>query len=101
MTSQLLQPTTGGPSVTVTMSPDVLFQDLEGEAVLLNLANEKYYGLDDVGTRMWQALEEHGHVETVVLRMLAEYEVDESTLRKDLADLIGKLSETGLVSVTE
>jgi hypothetical protein len=39
---------------TVVPSPEVLVQELEGEAVLLNLASERYFGLDDVGTRIWQ-----------------------------------------------
>lgn len=36
----------------VEISPEVLFQELQGEAVLLNLTSERYYGLDDVGMRM-------------------------------------------------
>jgi hypothetical protein len=83
----------------VAIPPAVLFQELEGECVLLNLDTERYYSLDDVGTRMWQLLAEHGDVATVVEQLLAEYDVDEATLRQDLVDLIGKLSEAGLVTI--
>ena len=44
----------------VEISPEALFQELDGETVLLNLQSERYYGLDDVGTRMWQLLAENG-----------------------------------------
>ena len=37
----------------ITVPPDVLVRELDGQAVLLNLENEAYYGLDEVGTRMW------------------------------------------------
>ena len=84
---------------SVTISPDVLFQELNGEAVLLDLKTELYYGLDDIGTRMWQLLESNGHVEAACARLLQDYEVDEATLKQDLAELIDMLAEAGLLSV--
>lgn len=83
----------------VAIAPDVLYQVLEGESVLLNLKTEHYYSLDEIGTRMWQLLDEHGDPTTVVEQLLAEYDADEATLRQDLADLIGKLSQAGLVTI--
>ena len=38
-------------------SEQVLSQDVGGEAVLLDLASEQYFGLNAVGTRIWQLLE--------------------------------------------
>ena len=80
--------------------PDVLFQEVdEGEALLLNLQNASYFGLDRVATRVWQLLERYGEMERVVARMLSEYDVDETSLRSDLAHLIARLEEAGLISV--
>jgi hypothetical protein len=81
------------------MVPEVLFRELDGEAVILDLNSERYYGLDEVGTRIWQLLAEHGDVTTVRDAMLAEYEVDGETLSRDMADLIEKLAENGLVAI--
>jgi hypothetical protein len=85
----------------VTMSPEVLFRELDGEAVLLDLNTERYYGLDDVGTRIWQLLAEHGDVDTAHNLLLSEYEVDGDTLWQDMADLLGRLAEAGLISLEE
>ena len=79
------------------MTPDVLFQTVADEAVLLNLNDNRYYGLDDIGTRIWQLLMEHGAVEVVVEQMLQEYEVDEATLRRDLAALLTEMERRGLL----
>jgi hypothetical protein len=84
----------------VEISPEALFQELEGEAVLLNLQSERYYGLDDVGTRMWQLLAENGDVGAALTQLLREYDVDAAQLESDLAALIGRLAEAGLLSVT-
>jgi hypothetical protein len=83
----------------ITLAPKILFQELEGEAILLNLQNEHYYSLNDVGTRMWQLLAEHGAVATVVERLLDEYHVDEATLRQDLAQLLAALADAGLMTL--
>lgn len=79
------------------IAKDVLFQTVADEAVLLNLADNHYYGLDDVAARMWALLMESGDAETVVQQMLAEYEVDERTLRQDLNALLAQLEERKLI----
>ncbi len=85
----------------VAVAPDILFQELEGESVLFNMQTDHYFGLDDVGTEFWRLLAQHGEVEPVVAQLLADYghEVDEATLRRDLADLIDQLVDAGLLTV--
>jgi len=50
----------------VTIPDDVVFRDLAGEAVILNLASGIYFGLNEVGTRMWNLLAEHGSTEQIL-----------------------------------
>ena len=37
--------------------PDVVCREIEGEAVLLHLGTGIYFGLNAVGTRIWQLLD--------------------------------------------
>lgn len=83
----------------VTISDQVLFQEMGDECVLLNLATETYYGLDEVGARMWHLMTEHSHTETVIQHLRTYYAASEDTLRGDLATLIQSLQTAGLVSV--
>jgi Coenzyme PQQ synthesis protein D (PqqD) len=78
-------------------SPDVLWRELDGQVVLLDVAGEHYYMLDEVGTRIWRLLDEHHDVEAVVAGLLDEFEVDEATVRADVAELLGRLRESGLI----
>ena len=97
--SQALLPINTFRGRRIKLSPDVLFQLLRDESVLLDLNNEQYIGLDPVATRIWQLLTENGDVEDVVKKMLQEYDVDEARLYKDLASFIADLSSQGLVEV--
>jgi hypothetical protein len=83
----------------VSIPLDVLVSELSGELVILNLDNESYYGLDEVGTHMWTALTTSETIQSAYDGLLAEYEVGEERLRQDLTDLLGKLITQGLVEV--
>ena len=88
-------------NTTVHIPEDILFQELAGEAVLLNIKTGKYYGLDDVGTRMWMLIQEHGRLEPVLSALLSEYEVEEQQLQTDLFKLVDDLVTHGLLAVDD
>ena len=75
----------------------VLFRELEGEAVILNIDTETYFGLEDVGTRKWQLLTASETIEAAYGALVEEYDVDPEQLRRDLTDLIEKLIKKGLL----
>lgn len=85
----------------VRLREGVLFRELEGEAVLLETASGRYYGLDEVGTRIWRLLQEHERVEPVFSELLKEYEVGEEELRRDVLELVQKLLACRLVERVE
>jgi hypothetical protein len=78
---------------------DVIFQPLQDEVVLLNMKDQKYFGLDDVGTEMWKLLIESGDLDIVASRICAEYEVEKLTARHDVEVLVANLVESGLLKV--
>jgi hypothetical protein len=81
----------------VKISDNVLFQHLDNECVLLNMESEQYFGLDDVSARIWQLLTEDGDTEKLLNTLLAEYDVDEATLKKDLTELFSRLENEKLI----
>jgi hypothetical protein len=87
------------PESRVTLPPAVLWQELAGEAMLLNLDNEEYYGLDEVGTRMLAIVTKSPSIAAASEELLCEYDIDPATLRTDLYRLLEQLSEHGLVCI--
>lgn len=88
-------------SQTITPTPDVISQEVGGETVLLDLKKENYFGLDAVGTRIWQLIQESGDLESIFRALLKEYEVEEAQLQSDLETLAGELIERGLVTLRD
>ena len=76
-------------------SPDVLFQGVSGEIVILDLKSESYFGLDEVGARIWQLMQGHGGLQEVFEVMLEEYEVEADQLKTDMNKLMDDLVQPG------
>jgi len=81
----------------VIKSPDVLLQDLEGEAVLLNLINGQYYGMDENSFQMYKTLTTSSSVGAAYESLLQEYEVEPERLKADLEQFLTHLLENGLL----
>jgi hypothetical protein len=83
----------------VAVPPHVMVRVLDSEAVFLNLETEKYFGLDQTGTRMWQLLTATASIDGAFHELLGEYEVAPELLRSNLTELLGRLVDNGLLQI--
>lgn len=81
------------------MPDDILISNLQEESVILNLNSERYFGLDDVGTRMFSVLTNSDSIEAAYVVLASEYDVDRQVLRQDLIVLVENLVQQGLVTI--
>ena len=82
---------------TINISSEFLTQEVGGETVILDLKSETYFGLDEVGTRIWQLLVEQEDMQTITATMLNEYDVEEDQVEKDIQNLLTQLDKAGLI----
>jgi hypothetical protein len=78
-------------------APDVLFRKIDGELVLLSLADGRFYALDAVGTRIWELLVEHQALARVLEALVAEFDIDQPRAAADLLELSAGLRDRGLL----
>ena len=83
--------------LVLRISPDVVFRDLEGEAVILDLASGRYFGLNAVGTRIWALLEGGTPTDRIVEAIVDEYDADAQQIARDVRGLIDELTSRGLI----
>jgi coenzyme PQQ synthesis protein D (PqqD) len=82
----------------VRIPQDVIFRELNGEGVILDLESGTYFGLDAVGTRIWQLCMVHGSLKAVWEAMQREFDAPSETLRSDLLAFVNELSTKGLLA---
>jgi len=89
------------PKGKVRPARDVIYRELGGEMVLLNLQNGVYYGLNESGMQMWTLLAELKEPRRVVDALEQEYAASRAQLERDLHTLLAELREKGLIEVDE
>src|SRR4029077_9115018 len=83
----------------VEVPAHVMVRFLDNESVFLNLETERYFGLDQTGTRMWQVITSSSNIEAAYQQLLSEFEVEPETLRSDVIGLLEKLVENNLLQM--
>jgi hypothetical protein len=80
---------------------DILYQNLQGELVLLNVHTGIYFGLDTVGARMWQLIHAHQHapLQDVLDALVGEYNVSPDQCAGDLLNLVARMEENRLLEI--
>lgn len=73
--------------------------EMEGETVILDLSTGTYFGLKEVGTRIWQIIETPTEFSRICETICAEYEVEEATVHADVQRLLTDLADRSLVTV--
>ena len=81
----------------VEISPQVIANKVGDELVILDLAGGSYFGLDAVGTRIWQLLREGKDPAEACEVMMNEYDVSREELERDIIKLLEELSTRELI----
>jgi hypothetical protein len=99
MTLKQLESKISEASIVVAASNQIS-SDLGGEAVVLNLQSGVYHGLNEVGARIWNLIQQPKSVLDVKQRLLSEYEVEPEVCTLDLLELLHNLEVAGLIEVS-
>lgn len=84
---------------TVVAVKDVLGCELQDEAIILDLKSGVYYGLDSMGARLWQLVQQPIVVSEVCEIILDEYDVDREQCERDLCSFFQEMVVNGLVEI--
>ncbi|MFX4263226.1 lasso peptide biosynthesis PqqD family chaperone [Pelotomaculum propionicicum] len=88
-----------GEDSVVTHAAGLVAADLDHKKVMMSIESGKYYGLDSIGSRIWELIGKQHTVRELVLELVKEYDVDEVTCRRDLLAFLNKLNDQGLIDI--
>ena len=84
-----------------TREQEVASKVIDGEAIIINLANGVYYSIDKVGAMIWDLLQAGHTLEQVIGAVTARYDVTREQAESDARELVGELVQENLVSPSE
>ena len=85
----------------VKRNNEVFANEIDGEAVMMNIQTGKYYGLDEIGSRIWELLEHKIQVKEIIEQLQKEYDVSEQQCKRDVLNLLNELKTNQLIEVIE
>ncbi len=83
----------------IVISDQVFAQEVDDEMVLLDMASENYFGLDETGSAIWQVLSKSGSLHATYDALFEAYDVEPEELENDIIVFVQKLLDAGLVEV--
>lgn len=81
----------------VVAAPRQVSADLRGEAAILDLRTGVYFGLNEVGARVWALVQQPKRVADVCDALCAEFEVEPARCHRDVVALLEEMARHGLV----
>ena len=97
MSSQLLEIS---ENTTISPTQGQISSELSGEAIILNLDSGIYYGLNEVGARVWELIQQPQSFRELLDALLEEYDVSIEGCKQDLTKILLDLKNAGLVEVS-
>lgn len=85
---------------TILRNPDIDATDLDGEVVMMNMEKGQYFMMNEVGSRIWEIIEEPVNVTSVIDTLLGEFEVNKEECEETVIDFLNKLRYADLIKVS-
>lgn len=76
---------------------DVIYRIIDGECIILNLNTSIYYTLNEVGTDVWERINDNNNVMQIARQICALYNKEYNTVLNDVKNLINDLISEGLI----
>ncbi|MCZ6501276.1 MAG: PqqD family protein [Gammaproteobacteria bacterium] len=83
------------------ISSEAISQEIGGETVILDLNGEAYFGLNQVGTKIWQLLHDTSNRIEILNGLEQVYDIERSELERDLDELLEQLLDSGLIHIKD
>jgi hypothetical protein len=83
----------------VQRNPGMITSNLDGEIVMMSVEHGEYYGLDEIGTRIWELLEKPITVEELISSLTHEFEVERLECEHDTLEFLDELLSKKLIQI--
>jgi 5,10-methylenetetrahydrofolate reductase len=81
------------------LSDDILYREVDNEAILLNIPDGSYYSLNETSLAFWEAIRDEQPLENAVNQILTAYDVSREQILNDLSGFLESLLSFNLIAL--
>lgn len=85
----------------IQKSDNSIESTIDGDIVLMNLDNNEYYSMDDIGSAIWNMLNEPRSINSLIEELMKQYKVDREVCAKDTMKFLEQLYDKGIIKINE
>lgn len=86
-------------NTVISQIEEIVDSDIDGETVMMSIENGEYYGLDDIGSRIWELIARPIKVSDLIDTLLERFDVDRETCEIDVLKFLNELNEDRILEV--
>lgn len=86
-------------NTTITRSNDFVFNEIDGEMVMMNIETGKYVSLNQTGKTIWHILEQNKTITQIIEEILAQYDVSQAQCTQEVSHFITQMVEQEVVKI--
>jgi len=83
----------------LTKNRAIVSNKMDNETVMMSIENGEYYGINPIGSRIWELLDRPAAIADLCESLMEEYDVSAEDCRRDVAEFIGKLLDKDLITL--
>lgn len=81
--------------------PSVVFNEMDGEIIMMSIANGEFYGINALGSRIWQMLETPKAVSEICDGLMSDFDVTREQCEQDVLLFLTRMVEKGVMTVAD
>jgi hypothetical protein len=83
----------------IARNPEIIHNNIDGEVVIMSITKNNFYGIDKIGSHIWELLENSRSVDEIITVMMQDYEVERETCEKDVIDFLDEALKNELITI--
>ena len=88
------------PSTIIQRDSKLITSRMDGETVMMSINNGEYYGLDPIGSRIWELIENPISVESLIAKLRCEYDIEIAQCEHDTTIFLQQMANKNLLIIS-
>ena len=88
------------PDTIIQRESGLLFNEIDGEVVMLSIENSEYYGMNEIGSQIWLMIEKPISLHDLLNNLISEFEISYIKCKEDTLEFLDLLIIKKLISIS-
>jgi hypothetical protein len=85
----------------IVRNNEIISSDMDDETVMMNIEKGEYYGINPIGSRIWELIETPRKVSNICEKLCEEYDVTQEKCNNDVMHFLNHMAEKKIITIVD